>query len=290
VRVPSTDGVVLEVHDLGGRGEALLIAHATGMCALAYGPLAVPLRRRFHVWALDFRGHGDSSPPVDGDFAWSGMGEDVLAAVDAAAAGPVYGVGHSMGGAALLLAELRRPGLLRSAYLYEPIILPENAPPLGDDNPMAAGSRRRRPTFASRAEALWRYANRPPLDRWRADVLAAYVTHGFREQEDGSVRLKCEPEHEARTFEAESKMSVDLVRGLRMPTTVAIGAEAQGSPAPAAFGPSVAEAMPNARLESHRHLGHFGPLEAPNLVGDAVVEAFGLSPGVTRGPSTRRPG
>ena len=42
MRVPSTDGVELELHDFGGDGPTLLIAHATGMCAGAYLPM-VPL-------------------------------------------------------------------------------------------------------------------------------------------------------------------------------------------------------------------------------------------------------
>ena len=64
MRIASTDGVTVAVHDLGGDGEPFLICHATGFCAQAYTPMAARLAERHHVWGLDFRGHGDTPAPV----------------------------------------------------------------------------------------------------------------------------------------------------------------------------------------------------------------------------------
>lgn len=260
----------LVVHDLGGDGEPLLVCHATGFCGRAYEPLAAALQERHHVWALDFRGHGDSEAPADGDFRWEGGGTDVLAAVDAIGTGSVHVVGHSMGGSAAVLAELRRPGVLRSAYLYEPIILPPEWARSGRENPLAGPARRRREVFPSRGDALLRYASRPPLDVLRAGALAAYVQHGFEDLPDGTVRLKCRAEHEARTFEAEDQATVEGIRGLQVQTTVAIGSTQRGWSA-AMFGPAVVDALPNSRLVSYRHLGHFGPLQDPDAVAEDVL-------------------
>ena len=261
------------VHDLGGRGPVLLLAHATGLCARAYEPLAAGLRSHHHVWALDFRGHGDSTAPEDGDFGWSGMADDVLAAADALGASGIAGLGHSMGGAALLLAELARPGLLSSAYLYEPIILPVADGWRGGASPMPDAARRRRSIFASKAEALMRYAVRPPLNTLRADCLAAYVEHGMVERADGTVALKCDPENEARTFESDSKATVDRIAGLAVPTVVAVGARYEGF-SPAQFAPSILEAMPRASVHEYRHLGHFGPLQDPDSIGQDALAHF----------------
>src|SRR5947209_16113777 len=98
MRVGSSNGVTVAVHDLGGSGEPLLIAHATGFCGRSYEPLADALAGRFHVWAVDFRGHGDSTEPADGNYAWTGMADDLLAATDAAGVDRWFGVGHSLGG------------------------------------------------------------------------------------------------------------------------------------------------------------------------------------------------
>ena len=83
MHVSSTDGVTIVVHDLGGSGDLMLLCHATGFHARAYEPLAAQLASHFHVLALDFRGHGDSTAPHNGRFDWEGMADDLLAVVDA---------------------------------------------------------------------------------------------------------------------------------------------------------------------------------------------------------------
>ena len=272
LRVESSGGVELAVHDLGGHGPPLLIAHATGFCGRAYDPLSALLRHEFHVFAIDLRGHGDSTSPADGDFAWSGMADDVRGAIAAIGGGPVGAFGHSMGGAALLLAEAAGPGVLQFAYLYEPIVFPTGFVAYGD-NAMSAPARRRRSTFASKAEVLRRYATRPPLNVLRADALAAYVEHGFATLDDGSVRLKCTGEHEARTFDGGLRVTVDLVAGLSVPTTVAVGLRVS-EPNPARLAREIVAALPAGSLLEYPHLGHFGPLQDPeSLVPDLLALA-----------------
>jgi pimeloyl-ACP methyl ester carboxylesterase len=271
-RVRSTGGVELALHDVGGTGPPLLITHATGFCGRAYDPLALLLRSSFHVWALDLRGHGDSTAPRDGDYSWSHMAEDVVAAVDHIGRGPVGGVGHSMGGAALLLAEAARPGTLRFAFLYEPIVMPIGfVPPV--ENLLAGPARRRRSHFASKAEVMRRYGTRPPLNVLRADALVAYVDHGLAELDDGSVRLKCSGEHEARTFNAGLVVTVDRIAGAAMPVTVAVGLRVE-EPNPARLAHDIVAVLPAASLIEYAHLGHFGPLQDPDtLVPDILALA-----------------
>ncbi|MEO6987750.1 MAG: alpha/beta hydrolase [Aquihabitans sp.] len=269
VRVPSTDGVDLALHDLGGDGPPLLIAHATGFCAGAYRPLAQKLTDHHHVWALDFRGHGDSTLP-DGLLSWEGMTDDVLAVVDALDAGPIPAFGHSMGGACLLAAERRRPGTFSTAFVFEPIIFPQVFVDMSTtDNPLSISAARRRPSFASRAEALARYASRPPLGRFRADVLWNYVEHGFREAADGTVTLKCSPETEAATFLAPGKPAVEQMDIVATPTVVAFGTR-DASPGPADMAPLVADALPNGTPYRYEHLSHFGPFEDPDSIAEDV--------------------
>ena len=273
MRVPSTDGVVVKVHDLGGSGDPFLICHATGFLGRIYEPMAAPLTERHHVYALDFRGHGDTPPPANENFDWGGMADDLEAVIPELTDAPLAVFGHSMGGAVAMLVEERRPGTLRSAYLYEPIIVPASVTPGftdGDNNMMATTARKRRPSFPSKADALLRYASRPPLNGLQASALYAYVEHGFREEADGSAWLKCRPEDEAATFAATGKATVDLVAKLQTPTVVAVGMD-DGSWSPSMFGPGIVEAMPNAVLERHPKLGHFGPLQDPATIAEAIL-------------------
>jgi pimeloyl-ACP methyl ester carboxylesterase len=273
VHVPSTDGVSVAVHDLGGTGDPLVIAHATGFCGMAYEPLAAGLRHRFHVWALDFRGHGDSTAPALDLLAWDRMVDDLDAAVTAVAGDtPIAVVGHSMGGACALRLESRRPGTFRWAYVFEPIVLPAGIERTGP-NPLAESATRRRPTFPSRADALLRYSGRPPLNVLRADSLHAYVVHGFREDADGTVRLKCSPAHEAGTFAASGGITLDHLADVHIPVTVAAGVADGGMPAMLA--PEQVAALPRGRLEQHTTLGHFGPLQDPTAIAAAILAAAG---------------
>jgi pimeloyl-ACP methyl ester carboxylesterase len=276
MRVASTDGVSVAVHDLGGDGDVLLLAHATGFHGRAYLPLAATLAPHFHVLALDFRGHGDTPAPANGRFDWGGMADDLAAVIAAVSDGPIRVFGHSMGGGAALLVEARIPRTLRAAYLFEPIVVP-TLEMFGGERPadpdfMSAAARRRKPLFASKAEAMLRYASRPPLEELRAGSLAAYVEYGFEEVEDGTVRLKCRPEDEAATFEAEGKPTLEQLAGINTPVTVAIGTTEQGW-SPAMFGPAVADALLNGRLEEHPALGHFGPLQDPRLIATGIVQS-----------------
>jgi pimeloyl-ACP methyl ester carboxylesterase len=272
MQVLSTDGVTVAVHDLGGEGEPLLIAHATGFCGMAYSMLGAELTERFHVWAMDFRAHGDSTVPAGERLHWDGMADDLLAVLDALSDAPVPVVGHSLGGAASVLAENRRPGTLRWAYLFEPIVLPAPEGPVRVNSEIAAGAARRYPSFPSRADALLRYAGRPPLDMLRAGALFSYVEHGLADSPDGSVRLKCTPEHEAAVFDADGKPHVGMLATIQTPITVASGRTDRGW-TPAEFAPSIAAALPHGRLERHPTIGHFGPLEDPVTIGLSVLAA-----------------
>jgi len=273
MNLASTDGVTIALHDLGGVGEPLLICHATGMCARAYEPLAAELSDRFHVWALDFRAHGDATVPTNGRFDWSGFTDDLEVAVAAVTSEPLLAFGHSMGGATLALLEDRRPGTVRSAYLFEPVVIPSAEGWEVNDNFMSQSARRRRATFASKAEAMFRYAQRPPLGGLRADALAAYVEHGMLTLPDGTAQLKCAPENEAATFEATGKPNYDLMTRLTTPFTVGYGSlEAEEILAGVAV--KLVEILPNGRADSQPLLGHFGPLENPRLIGRSVLAAL----------------
>jgi pimeloyl-ACP methyl ester carboxylesterase len=276
MEVPSSDDVSVAVHDLGGDGELLLFAHATGFHGRAYLPLATMLAAHFHVFARDST--SSETPPANARFDWAGMADDLQAVIAAVSDEPIRVFGHSMGGGVSLLVESRAPGTLRGAYLYEPIVVPATGSIMdgerpGDPNGMSTAARRRKPVFSSKAEALLRYATRPPLEELRAGSLAAYVEYGFDVLDDGTARLKCLPENEAATFEAEGKPTIAQLAGVDTPVTVAIGTTERGW-SPAMFGPAVAEALRNGRLEEHPALGHFGPLQDPLAIATGILQSL----------------
>ncbi len=267
--VQSDDASGIFVRSFGGNGPPLVICHATGFHGAAYGPMAKRLTNDFTVWAIDVRGHGRSPSPASGDFSWNLIAQDVAAGIAAFSSEPVVAFGHSLGGAALLLAELNQPGMLRAAYLYEPIVFPPGLLIGRTENLMSSRARNRRSMFSSRAEVAWRYAQKPPFARFRTDALVAYVEEGFVDNDDATVSLACTPEDEAKAFECEDKVTTDLIQGLALPALIAAGHPEDG-PNPARLAPSVVEAMPNATLRAYPQLGHLGPFESPDFVGKEV--------------------
>lgn len=268
-RVESTDGVSVAVHELGGAGPALLLCHATGFHGRCWEPTAAHLIDRYRVLALDFRGHGDSETPEGIDFAWSGMGDDVLAVIDGLDLGPVRCAGWSMGAAAIVLAELARPGVIGPALLFEPILFPTR--PLGAANPLADGARRRRQVFWSRDEAFENYRGRPPLDRCSDEALRAYVDHGFGDLDDGTVMIRCRGEIEAQIYEMSDNGGFDRLAEMNG-ATITLGSSGDGG-RPAELVPLIAAELTGSKVVSFDHLTHLAPLEDGAAVAAAIAAA-----------------
>lgn len=279
--VATTNDLMLRVHELGGSGRPVLAAHATGFNGLVWRPLAAALTNA-RVVAPDFRAHGGSPVPPGADLSWERFGDDVLATLDAIGwtvdpssddPKPV-GIGHSMGGAALLLAELRRPGTFAGLWLYEPIIFPPDVRQyMGDvDHPLAAGARHRRPSFPSREDAIANFGAKPPMNTFDPLALTAYVEGGFVNAPDGGVTLACRPDDEARTYEtAASCTAYERLGDVTCTVVVVRGELEQWGPASIA-GPA-ADALRQGRLVAHDELNHFGPMEDPTGLA-AEIDTF----------------
>lgn len=263
----------IATHDLGGEGDrTLIVCHATGFLGRVYRAMARELKDHLRVIAFDFRGHGDSDTPATEDgFDWAGMTDDLLRVVDHVVnnrgvdASAIHSFGHSMGGAALLGAERARPGTFASMMVFEPIVPPVD---FTGDSPIEKAARGRLRTFPTFGAALERYAARPPLGLFRADVLYDYVHEGFTETADG-VTLKCTPESEASTFSNAGAMLITHMADIDLPVVVAKSADGG---LPAQLADTIAEALPNGSLRFFEHLTHFGPLQDPVTVAAAIVE------------------
>lgn len=239
------------------------MSHATGFCGQVWQPMADTLAEHFSCYAWDFRSHGRSSRLADKPLRWSGFADDVLAVANVVSPGePVAAVGHSMGGAALALAEVAKPGTLSKAWTFEPILFPAETPAdLTEPSEIATGARRRRAQFDSRDEVFERYASRPPLGSLDHRALRAYVDHGFEDLDDGTVQLRCRPEDEAATFENHNSGARTIVGDVTIP--FAIAASADDRPPGQAVKAAAAD-FSHLELLVYDELNHFGPLQDPD--------------------------
>lgn len=276
MRVPSTDGVQIAVHDLGGTGTPLLISHATGFHGRCYIPLADALASSFHSTAFDYRGHGDTRRPA-GDIDWERYGDDAVAMatwlVERTGA-PIDAFGHSMGGGCLLMAAHRAPQLFRRLVVFEPIVFPPGGvgdTPTGEgfESPMVVGARRRRTTFASYDAAIANFAGKPPLNAFTPQALEAYVRYGFAESVDGEVHLKCSPETEAGTFATGGRHQT-WEHLPTIETEVLVVAGVLQPLQPSMVAKPISERLPNGRYVQRDDLDHFGPMTHPLEIGELI--------------------
>ncbi len=270
--IPSTNDVEVALHDLGGEGPVLFFSHATGFHGRCYLPVAEALADRFHCYGVDLRGHGDSKFPDGLSMSWKGMAEDLAASVQAVADDePVFAVGHSMGGAAIVLASLNHPTMFRAGWLFEPILFPAVTQPPDAENNLAASARKRREVFDSYDAAFERYASRPPFSQVDPVALRAYVDHGFEPLDDGTVRLKCRGAIEAEVFENSNNGGFEQLPNAMIRTAIVMSGDGQG---PATFAPAVADELPNGELLSYPDLNHFGPFQDPSFIAEAIADYF----------------
>ena len=273
--VPSTDGVSIAVHDLGGDGPALLVSHATGFHGRCYLPVARALDSRRHSIAFDYRGHGDTPRP-DGPVEWRRYGDDAVAMatwLSERTGAPIDAFGHSMGGACLLMAAYRQPELFRRLVVFEPIVFPPSGiRPPDTESPMVAGARRRRSTFHSFQAAFDNYAAKPPLNGFTPEALRAYVDYGFFRDSHG-VHLKCRPETEADTFATGGYHDTwDHLPDITTDVLVVAGRVQEFQPS--AISERIAEQLPNGRYSEHPEWDHFGPMTHPSEMADLIDETL----------------
>lgn len=252
----------------------VVFVHATGFCKEVCQPVIDEVRRRtpgFRALAIDQRAHGDSTVPAV-PFDWWDIGRDVVELVGDSR--PAIGVGHSAGGAALVLAELARPGTFSALVLAEPIIFP---PPYGrfPDNPMAEAARRRKRFFADRDAAYSNFESKAAFAGWEPRALQAYVDGGFRDHEGGVV-LKCSPESEAEFFSvAMMHRAWDRLGEVEVPVLVVAGADSTTHQEP--FLTELTAQMPHAEYKTVPDASHFVFMERPGAIAEYIARRIRAS-------------
>ena len=273
--ISSVDGVTIAMHDFGGTGSPVLLSHATGFHAHCWEPVAHSLNSQHHVVGLDHRGYGDAETVDPATMTWDQYGLDALAAARHLYAQhnePIVGIGHSMGGASLLMAAHGEPHLFKALFVFEPIVFPPPDPDASErpESPRPAGARKRRSRFPTFEAAIENFGAKPPMAAFNAVAREAYVRHGFKPTTDGDIELKCLPEHEARTYETGGSSGAwNSLPAITTPVWVLSGAIAPFQPS--TFAITVAERIPASTYVRWDEVGHFGPLEKPELISQYVA-------------------
>lgn len=268
--------VEISLLDWGGEGDLVLLHHANGFCGATLAPIAHALSGRFRVVSVDARGHGRSTsvpPGEDGaPYAWSALAADLLAVVHEVLGATgrdrvELAIGHSFGGVLCLEAAQREPALFERLLLCDPVILPPppsqgaEAPSRGPD--LAAGARKRRNRFASRAEAYAHFHGRGVFVEFAPEALALYVAEGVGPEPDGDFSLRCHPDVEAAIFSSGGGAD-PFANAPKVSADVRFVHALRGNFSRERYD-QLAARIPSARVES-LDVGHLFPMEEPERV------------------------
>ncbi len=196
--------------------EPLLLLHGLANHALVWASLAEYLRDRYHIVAVDMRGHGDSSKPKTGYTFKEAIG-DLEALLDHLGWKSTHIVAHSWCGKLAPIWAVKSPHLIRSMVLVDPIfitkmpaamklifpILYRVLPSLKEIEPV--------PTY----EAAENRAKALPLYQGWSQEQQQIFQNGIEQKPDGTWASKC-------TIEARNEIFAEVMRvpGLTEPIQI----------------------------------------------------------------------
>jgi pimeloyl-ACP methyl ester carboxylesterase len=114
----AVSGVTLRVREWPGDGPPILLLHGLASNSRIWDDVAARLAGRFHVAAIDQRGHGLSDRPTDG-FGFEKVAGDVKAVADALGLDRLTAMGHSWGGNVALVFATTYPERTRGLVLVD---------------------------------------------------------------------------------------------------------------------------------------------------------------------------
>jgi len=260
-------------------GSKILFAHANGYPPACYDPL-FNLLSDFQITAIHQRPLWEDSKPEEIK-DWNPLTDDLLDFMDAENMGKVIGVGHSLGGIALLRAAMREPERFSSVILLDPVLFPPffirtwnilrilNL--IASIHPLIQATRGRRRVFQSRESLSKSYRRKSVFRYFSDDALEAYVNGITCPLEDGRFKLCYSPEWEVQIYITGVWPDMEIWKNLpklEVPLLIIRGSETDTFFE--STGRLVTKKLPSARIVNIEKSTHLLPLEQPEAVKNEI--------------------
>ncbi|TGM96925.1 alpha/beta fold hydrolase [Leptospira yasudae] len=204
-------------------GPIVLLCHANGYSALTYRYYIEELSKTHRVIALDFAGHGESDSTLDFK-NWYFFRDQVLALIEAENLRDIIGVGHSLGGASLILSSYHSPEKFRKVIANDPVVLDFLKVTYSRlfHNPLAKVAIKRRREFKNIETVSKLYKRTPSFLKMDTAIYDDYIQSCFRTGPNGEAILRCSPEVEAKIFDSVSYLSLFQYGRIKTETHITI--------------------------------------------------------------------
>ena len=177
--------ITLRYVDWGDNGPLILLLHGDMRTCRSWDAVARELYPRFHIIAVDARGHGESDWTPSG-YRSDDKVEDLASFCEHLGMNGAIGVGHSSGAMALALYAARYSGTFNRLVLLEPKVTVDES----FQRTVSARSELPRGTWSSRRELHDFLKRHRTAGRWHEDVIRDVVNHEALQLPDGSVDMK----------------------------------------------------------------------------------------------------
>ncbi len=241
----------------------LLLLHGITDNALSYEPLIPEIHPLARVFAMDFRGHGESGKP-DSRYDTEAYADDVRHFIREVVGGPVLLEGHSLGGVVALQVAVTEPSLVRGLLLEDPPLYFVNnlneiyrtlfTAMVAMARSLQDGTRSRDDWFKVMAEAPDPYTGRPGIETLgaggiglRLDSIASMKPEALEDALDGSLEWETD----------------EVLARVRCPLTIITGNPELGAVITPEEAARVSGIVPEARLVRMDNTGHLIHMEQP---------------------------
>ena len=177
----------LHLYRWGSAGSPCYLVHGSGDHCRVWDCFASRLLPDYCVYALDLRGHGDSSWDKRGRYTPADYAGDLLSALDSLSTGPATLIGHSLGADVVMQVASARPERVRSVVLVDPGIGRTDFTRTFVRDTLLSTPR----SFDSISSYCRVLREQRPLAD--AALLPDIARHSLRRGEDGSFEVKFDP-------------------------------------------------------------------------------------------------
>lgn len=263
------DSHTLSYMDFGGKFEkTVLLTHANGYSSECYLYILEELTKKFRVIGLDFTGHGKSEHSLR-FYDWYYFRDQILALIRHESLTNIFGIGHSLGGASLLLSASKQPEHFSKIITFDPVVLDffriTYVKIFG--GPLAKNAKKRRRVFKNIEVVRRAFKKFPAFSNWNDRIFEDYLRSCFREI-NSEIELCCDPEIEARIFNMSNFST--LLNFSKITTETHLIYPKKFEVCPPWTAKKIAKGNPKSTITELNEATHFFPFEMPEWTLDKV--------------------